>query len=62
MTKPLDEEIFTEFTKSVKDKNILYDAVLTELNGFITKSKVAEEDWGLLIDKDCFPSKRDENE
>lgn len=57
MCNQLDEEIFFEFVKKIKDKKILSLENLAELEGFINNTKVTSEDWDLLVDKECFPKK-----
>ncbi len=60
--KPLDEKIFEEFVSSVSKKAILSDASVKDLKKFITKQSISEEDWSLLVDKDCFPPQKDGKE
>ncbi|MFH1714588.1 MAG: hypothetical protein ABH857_00110 [Elusimicrobiota bacterium] len=55
----LDDKIFNEFIKAVISKNILSENSVIELKKFITKQNLSEEDWGLMIDKDCFPLTKD---
>lgn len=55
----LDEKIFEEFVANVGTKNILSGDSVKDLKKLISKQNVSEEDWGLLIDKDCFPPKKD---
>ncbi len=61
MGNQLDEEIFNDFIKKLKENNILSDKNLVELEGFKDKSNVSSEDWDLLVDKECFPNKSGED-
>jgi len=54
----LDEKIFEEFMDNVSKKAILSDSSLKDLKRFVLKQRISEEDWSLLVDKDCFPSKK----
>ena len=58
----LDEKIFEEFVDNVRKKNILSDASIKDMREFITKQNISAEDWSLLVDKDCFPPKKDGRE
>jgi hypothetical protein len=57
--KTLDEKIFEEFVTNVRTKNILSKDSFEDLKKLISKQNISEEDWGLLVDKDCFPPKKD---
>jgi hypothetical protein len=60
--KTLDEKIFEEFMDNVSKKAILSDSSVKDLKKFIAKQNISEEDWALLVDKDCFPPKKEGNE
>jgi len=62
VTRSFDENIFDEFAKVIENKKILSGDALNEFNMFFNKPKISEEDWGLLIDKECFPSKKKKDE
>lgn len=61
MNESLDNKIFETFIQAVDDKKLLTGKNIAELKGFINKTKVTTEDWDLLVDKECFPASKEEN-
>jgi hypothetical protein len=59
MSKTLDEKIFDQFVNTVSGKQMLTNSRLPELKKFLSKELVSEEDWDLLVDKECFPKEQD---
>jgi hypothetical protein len=59
MSKTLDDQIFNQFVKTVEDKKILTNSRLDELKKFLGKELVSEEDWNLLVDKECLPREKE---
>jgi len=57
--KTLDEKIIEEFLAKIRAKNILSKDSFEDLERLISRQNISEEDWGLLVDKDCFPPEKD---
>ena len=55
MTQSLDEKIFTSFIQVIKDKRLLSDKHIEELQKIAARNKITADDWELLIEKECFP-------